>query len=708
MQDMVTAKEIAQALGITRQACGVRASKESWPFEEVACRGGKRRLYPVRLLPEDVRQAFAAAILAGDPGPDSPPAVAAGTLPATEAPAGLPCSLAQLTKHQRETALARLAFVREIERAVPLIGKEAAIRNLVKATKDGVLAVHLAEQVAVANDRMTAGRGLSRRRLYDWCRMFAEGGEAALAPKHQGKDMSVPDWAPAFLAIWQRPQKPTVTDAYDEFKAGYTGQIPSIFAVRRWLDKMAMPSREAGRRTGNALIKLRPHKHRKTGELWPGDIYTADGTTFDAEIQHPIHGQPFKPEITLVIDVATRRCVGLSIGEAESGFVILDALRMACLFGGIPCYFYVDNGSGYKNKLITGEGLGMMARLDIEMTNSIPGRPQGKGLMERAVGTICVPAAKRFASCTNANMDTDAAKKVFKINRADLKAHGKSKFLPRFEEFKTVILKEVDRYNARPHRALPFVEDATTGKRRHMSPDEYWNGFKARGFMPLPVPDVYKEELFMPGLPRKVANGWVRLYNGQYFAKELEDFHGDYVEVRYDIWDASQVYCWTTDGEKICTAKLDGNAMDYVPMPQIEAARERRDTGKIARLAEKVRRIVPGATVQLPDSPATYTMMADSITRPQPEPVVLDIPVDAAETRPAEAAPQAPARRPAFGSYHERYMWLMRNRDRWTAADHPWVAEYVQSARYADLHDYYLYEGIAWEESLAQANAEQQ
>lgn len=708
MQDIVTAKDIAHVLGISERAVRSKATRESWPFEEKTCRGGKRRLYPVLSLPEDVRQAMASFMLAGGSGADTPSAVAAASVTAVQAPAAVPSSLGKLTRRQREAALARLAFVREIERAIPLIGKEAAIRNLVKAAKDGALAARLGEQVAIANDRMSAGRGLSRRRLYDWCRMFAEGGEAALAPKHQGKDMRVPDWAPAFLAIWQRPQKPTVTDAYDEFKAGYTGQAPSIFAVRRFLAKMAMPSREAGRRTGNALIKLRPHKHRKTGELWPGDIYTADGTTFDAEIQHPIHGQPFKPEITLVIDVATRRCVGLSIGEAESGFVILDALRMACLFGGIPCYFYVDNGSGYKNKLITGEGLGMMARLDIEMTNSIPGRPQGKGLMERAVGTICVPAAKRFASCTNANMDTDAAKKVFKINRADLKAHGKSKFLPRFEEFKTVILKEVDRYNARPHRALPFVEDAATGKRRHMSPDEYWNGFKARGFMPLPVPDVYKEELFMPGLPRKVANGWVRLYNGQYFAKELEDFHGDYVEVRYDIWDASQVYCWTTDGEKICTAKLDGNAMDYVPMPQIEAARERRDTGKIARLAEKVRRIVPGATVQLPDSPATYTMMADSITRPQPEPVALDIPVDAAETRPAEASPQAPARRPAFGSYHERYMWLMRNRDRWTAADHPWVAEYVQSARYADLHDYYLYEGIAWEESLAQANAEQQ
>ena len=50
-------------------------------------------------------------------------------------------------------------------------------------------------------------------------------------------------------------------------------------------------------------------------------------------------------------------------------------------------------------------------------------------------------------------------------------------------------------------------------------------------------------------------------------------------------------------------------------------------------------------------------------------------------------------------------MWLMRNQDRWTSADHPWMAEYVQSARYADLRDYYFYEGIAWDDALAQASA---
>ncbi|WP_243310087.1 Mu transposase C-terminal domain-containing protein [Fundidesulfovibrio agrisoli] len=456
-----------------------------------------------------------------------------------------------------------------------------------------------------------------------------------------------------------------------------------------------MPVREAGRVTGNALLHLRPYKLRRTDELWPTDVYTADGTTFDAEIQHPLHGQPWKPEVTLVIDVATRRCVGLAIGEAESAITVLDAIRVACLWGGIPCMFYCDNGSGYKIALISSVASGMFARLDIEMRNSIPGRPQGKGLMERAVQSICVAAAKRLTSCTHADMDGDAGKKVFKITRAELKAFGKSRLLPTFEEFKNTILARVDEYNATPHRALPSIEDAASGKRRHMTPDELWRGFLERGFTPVAVPEYLRGELFMPGTPRKVRNGMVQLFNGTYFSQELDDFHGDYVEVRYDVWDASRVYCWTTSGEKICTAELDGNAMDYFPMPQIEAARERRAKGRIARLLEKVERVAPGATLQLPEHPPTYTILADSITQPTPvaselpQAVVLDMPA----TAKAEAQQE---KRPVFTAMQDRYSWLMQHRDRWTDADHAWVERYVGSDDYADLHPYFESRRIAW------------
>ena len=677
--DAFTTREWADLLGVSRQSVDKRAKRESWQSRPRQGRGGGKE-WLLASMPVDTREAIAEALM----GQDTPPTLTATLVVSGKAAA--PAPLASLTKHQRETALARLTFVREIERAAALVGKEKAIRNLVKAAADSALAPRLAELVAVANDRMSEGRGLSRRRLYGWCSLFAEGGEAALAPRHKGKDMTVPDWAPAFLAIWQRPQKPAVTDAYKEFQDTYTGQVPSIFAVRRWLEKMALPDREAGRVTGNILLRLRPHKRRSTDDLWPTDIYTADGTTFDAEIRHPLHGQPFKPEVTLFIDVATRLCVGLSLGLAESGYVILDALRMACLFGGIPAMLYTDNGSGYCNQLMTAEGCGMMDRLGIEMTHSIPGRPQGKGLMERAVQTICEPVAKRFATCSHADMDPDAAKKVFKITRAQIKKEGTSRLLPSWEEFKAAMLARIDEYNATPHRGLPRVEDQTTGRRRHLSPNEAWQGFVQRGWEPVRVAEEIRDELFMPGLPRQVRNGEIQFYNSIYYADELADFHLDYVEVRYDIWDASKVYVWTTQGEKICTATLNGNSIPYQTQSRMEAALEKRKMGQLARAGKKVTAISPGATIQL----------ADSLTH-QPEPVVLNLPIQ----QPAEAA--APSKRPFFTSVQGRYAWLMHNRDRWTDKDEAWMADYVRSPHYADLHDYYRYEGIAWDAASDQA-----
>ena len=686
LRDAYAAKELAPLLGVSVMTIHRRADDESWQARKRQGRGGGKE-WLLASMPQATREAIAASMLAGD----SPAVQEAATVPAAPT---VPDPLGRLTRHQRDTALARLAFVREIERSATLVGKEKAIKNLLKAADGNALAPRLAELIPVANDRFGSGekRGLSRRRLYEWCSLFAEGGEAALAPRQKGRNMRVPDWAPAFLAIYQQPQKPFIADAYRQFTDKYTATPPSIFVVRRWLEKMATPDREVGRVTGNALLHLRPYKLRKTDELWPSDVYTADGTTFDAEIQHPLHGQPWKPEVTLVIDVATRRCVGIAIGEAENAFTVLDALRVACLWGGIPCILYVDNGPGYQNTLMASEASGMLARLDIEMRNAIPGRPQGKGLMERAIQTICVAAAKRLPSCMHADMDGDAGKKVFKITRADLKAHGKSRLLPTFETFKSVILARVDEYNATPHRSLPRVEDAATGRRRHLSPDEHWRSFAPRGFAPLPVPESIRDELFMPGIPRKVRNGMVQLFNGLYFAEELADFHGDYVEVRYDIWDSSRVYCWTTQGEKICSATLDGNAMDYFPMSQIEAARERRATGKIARLVEKIERVAPGATVQLPETPPTYTMLANSVSQPQPiipKPVVLDVPS-------APVAGAAPAKRPVFTSMQDRYAWLMHNPERWTDADHEWVTRYVKSDQYADLHTYFEARCIAW------------
>ncbi len=688
LKENYTAGELACLVGISQQAVDKRARREGWTRHSRTERGGGY-YYRVCELPESIRQQIAMALMHNAPAVvEQRPQAKCPAVPSTPA--------TQLTAKQRAVMEARLAFVREIERQTLLVGKERAIRNLLAAVQGGTLPAHMQGLVLVANACPGDGsrRALSRRRLYAWCQQFAVGGEVALAPQYRQPDMSVPAWVPVFLRHYQRPQKPALANAYREFCSEYAPPQPSIDAVRAWLKKMARSELEAGRRTGNALLKLRPYKRRSTDELWPGDVYTADGTTFDAEIQHPQHGNPFKPEITLVVDVATRRCVGVSTGVSESGWTILDALRVACLVGGIPAMLYSDNGSGYHNALLEAPGLGMLARLGIEMTNSIAGRPQGKGLMERAVQTVLTPYSKRLPSCSHADMDQDVAKKVYKLTRADIKARGGSPLLPLWQDFLDGLLVRVNEYNAAPHRALPKIEVA--GRRRHMTPDELWQDYLDRGFAPVQVPEDLRDELFMPGVERKVANGMVQLFNGRYYSDELTDFHGDLVEVRYDVWDSSYVTIWTSRGEKICTAQLDGNVIPYFPPSRIEAARARREKAQITRLENKANRIVPGARIELPEVPQTIDVIADTIS---PREVVLAGEVADAPAEPLQAIPETPQpdkpRRPIlFSDANARYRWLARNKDAWTPEDEEWLQNYVDSPQYTVRAEIYRNEGI--------------
>lgn len=363
LEEFYTTRELAQLLGITERAVQLRAKREGWLFVQKRGRGGGKR-WGASSTPKETRELIASGLLRQQYATQEADSCAiAGTIysatlgtgPApvqhidfTPAPSAAPL-FPGASDRERAVATARLAFVREVERMSGVIGKEGAIRHLVDSSRLGNLPSILMEQISTAT-ACKRGEHLTRRTLYRWMTDYAERGEAGLLPS-QSKIIPVPAWFDNFLLHYQKPQHPSVALAYSYFckELAARGEVnpPSIHAVRRLLAKMNAPEREAGRATGNALLKLRPYQRRNTSELWPGDVYTADGTTFDAEVLHPGNGQPFKPEVTAVLDVATRRCVGLSISLAESRFTVLDALRMACCFGGIPAMFYSDGGPGY-------------------------------------------------------------------------------------------------------------------------------------------------------------------------------------------------------------------------------------------------------------------------------------------------------------------------------------------------------------------------
>ncbi|KPA91364.1 Mu transposase/integrase [Pseudomonas asplenii] len=479
--------------------------------------------------------------------------------------------------------LARLCFIREVERMSVVGTQRRAIEILVRQAHDGALSPYLKDRLELANHKKSGGRTLSERSLKRWIAAYRTNGEIGLAPLRQRQDLTIPDWAKDFLRCYQRPTKPSVAASYTEFARGYKGAVPSIHAVQRFLKKLSPEALQAGRMSPQELKMLQPFRRRDTKNLFPGDVYTADGHKFDAEIINPITGKPYRPEITTVLDVATRRVVGISVGEAESAIGVLDALRDAvrkCMFG----IFYVDNGSGFDNDMVRE----VVDRLGGTMQHSIPYNSQARGLSERGHQTMWVRAAKKLTSYIGVDMDKHAGTRVHRLSRKQLKETGTTRLMPTFGEFMAGVEDEIATYNRTPHRGLQKIRDPYTGIQRHPSPDEAWQAAINQGWEPIVATPELVESLMRPQVIRTTRRGEISWAGNNYFMADLTHLHGQEIRVAYDVRDASQVWAYTLEGELIGAAQLDGNSTDYMPQTMLEKAREKRQQGQFKRAVGKV------------------------------------------------------------------------------------------------------------------------
>lgn len=588
MRKWFTAQELAGQPGLpgTVQGVNQRAKREGWEAQLRLGRGGGQE-YSFAMLPPETQAALLTAAVNVE---KSEVALAESQNIAMRD--AIPAS--RLTDDQRGVMIARLSFVREIERMSLAVSQQRAIMTLVGLARDNQLSPYLAERVERANDRKTSDRSLSERTLKRWLADYRRNGEAGLAPARRQADMGIPTWAADFLRCYQRPTKPAVERAFAEFAEKYQGDRPSIHQVRRFLDKLSPEARERGRYSPQELKAFKPFRRRTTKNLLPGDVYTADGHKFDAEVINPITGKPYRPEITATLDVATRRVLGVAIGESENSIDVMYSLRDAIQRGGMFALFYVDNGSGFANDAVRE----VVDRLGGEMVHALPYNSQARGLIERAHQSIWVAAAKKLTSYIGADMDKHAGTKVHRISRQQLRDHGRTRLIPTHNEFMAAAEVEVEEYNNRPHRALAKMRDPQTGRMRHMSPNEAWEAARGTGWEPMLAPPELVSDLMRPQVVRRTLRGEVTWDGNRYFLNDLRDIHGEDVRIAYDVRDASRVWVRSMDGELIGEALLDGNASDYMPMNRIEKGRERRAQGQLKRGIDKLESLT-GQRVEL-------------------------------------------------------------------------------------------------------------
>lgn len=679
----------------TKVGVRVRAEREGWQFNEVTGVGGKRREYqPPNAILQAIKDKVATNLIKA-----TAPVVTSVSVPPAAVSVAVASAPAALKDWQKRTAEARAALLAEVDRIAAVVGREKAIMKMVIMAQDGTLPPHLAALVPAANAKSGNGgkRTLSRRTLHRW---NAEASKAvtadgrrqvnALAPKDSAVTLEIPEWAEALLEAYQKPQKPSLAFAVEQIYQQFgIGQAALYQRARRFIEKMGNVELQRGRMGSRDINNIKPFVRRDSSMLWPAEVYTADGHTFDAEIAHPAHGRPFRPELTGVVDVSTRKYVGWSVDLAESGLAVLDALRHACEVGGIPALFYVDNGSGYHNALMTAHGVGLESRLGFTQTHSIAYNSKARGVIEKSHQTVWVKAAKELPTYIGATMDRQAMQKVHKLTRKDVAQVGRSKYLMPFADFITFCKERVDAYNNRPHRSLPKVFDEVLGKKRHMTPNEAWDQGVKDGAGLVCVDQAEARDLFRPQKEVKVIRGEVRLFGNLYFSRELQEYHGDIVHVGYDVHNADTVWVYTQDGRYICNADFEANKRAYFPETFIEQAARKRATGRERRLQVKLQEVrdeQTGGNLVLENAP---TPTLQDITG-------FDVQLVEAEL----VASAAPARRPIFSLESERYEWLMLNRDQWSDADRTFIGRFVVSDVYESLKERFECLDMAWDEKL--------
>ena len=645
MIDRVGIDQIAQALGLSPSQARRRANTDGWPFEtETLPTGNTRRSYRVTQLPASAREALiphlsrqAASCL------PTPAGLPAGDFPSL-APAGSSCAvigdMTHMTTSQRATADARAAILAYTDGLIPVTGGITAARlEVERQAKAGLLPDTIAKLVPTANAKhgVDGDRDVSARTLRRWHTERESTGTAALAPKVPQPDMSVPAWAPALMALRSGPQKRSLKDVVEN-DLRLPGALPpgvrppSYDQVKRWLAKVSTITKNQGRMGPKELKSLKPYVKRDLTGLDPLDIVQSDGHCLDAEILHPRHGRPFRPEMTTIIDLATRMCVGWSAGLSENALGVTEAIVYMVTRFGIPAIWYVDNGSGFNNQLMDDERTGLLARIQTTKLNRLPNNPQAGGYVERAHQSIWIKGAKRLDGYMGKDMDRQAKQVVFKITRKDIARAGSTRHLLRWDEFLIWAEALVTEYNNTPHRGLPRITCPQTGRRRHQKPVEAWNDALARGWTPAQVSAAEAADLTRPYEVRKVIRGTVSVLGSTYFSRDLTDWHDCEVLVGYDVHDASKVYVRDPDGRLICEAGFEANKRAVVPRSFLDQALDRRHQGREKRALEHLKEIHAERGQTLIDATAT-PVLPDNVTAirdhlviemtatPAPEPV---------------------------------------------------------------------------------------
>ncbi|EMD3679407.1 transposase [Salmonella enterica] len=626
----VVAKELVGVPGMPATTKGIREALQRYAGGEDDCArrrpGTKAIEYSVDCLPEvtqkALRERYVAQLMETEPQETAKPVVRRRRDPDAisplEAYRGSPQLMEErlnaLTENQRQVADARAALVREVFLLEDKgnLGRLKAINYVVSKARSGELPPLLQAAAVTANAKRGSGRTISRDPLYQWVLKYSQAKNAAerlllLAPgKREEMKVEEISWLADFLAEYRQSNGRPMTEAYEDFVKEWNRRhaeepymlqiIPSYDAIRRVMKKLPEVVKQKGRMTGSEYKQIEGFTRRDWDAMPVNYVWIGDGHGMKLKCAHPIHGRPFSPEVTFVIDGATRFIVGWSLDLAENVFAVAGAIQHGIRNHGKPFMYYSDNGSGETADVMDKEVVGILPRLGVNHPTGIPGNPQGRGIIERLNRTLPMRIARKYRTYFGKGADRETLRKTNRDLRSAFNALQKGKTLnavqraamrdlPSWAELIEAIRDGVEWYNNRPHSELPMKANG-----KHYSPAEYRKKRLAEEDTEIEwLSEVELRDMFRPMVEKPVRRCEIHWLNNIYYAPELRDEHGRKVLISYDIHNAEKIIVRRLDGSFICEAIWNGNKRAAFPVSAEYHKHQQRIKGMRKRAEEKIR-----------------------------------------------------------------------------------------------------------------------
>ena len=417
----------------------------------------------------------------------------------------------------------------------------------------------VAQVVGAARDRKDAAYLRYELTAIGYHLVERPGGFDALVPQPR-KTGPASDTELLDLAVRLKRENParTATHIVEMIVTDLTGRgdgrdVPSVRTVQRHFARLGLNVRPDGR----PAETFGRFEAAKVNDLWVGDV------------AHGPRVAGGKALLFAFLDDHSRLVTGHRWGRSEDVLRLEAALRRGLAARGVPKRIYVDNGSPFVSHQLQR----ICAVLGVRLVHSRPGRPQGRGKIERFFATV---------------------RAQFLVEIADDQ-------LTSLEELNRLFTAWVEaRYHHRPHR-----ETKQTPLER----------FTAAGIPEVPGPELLREAFLWAETRTVTKTAMISLHGNHYEVDPalvgrrvqlvFDPFDLEHLEIRYD--DAlvtAEIFLKLENLQPVGSFKIRGasNALALAPPDRLERGVWTASAGNMGQgVAWQARRLGLQCTVVVPD-----------------------------------------------------------------------------------------------------------